>query len=47
MKERRDSELEGFRTGGIHEMINSGLEVFRAAGIHKRRETGQEGSGQE
>ena len=38
---------EGFRTGRIHEMINSGLEVFRAAGIHKRRETGQEGSGQE
>ena len=37
--------MEGFRTGGIHEMRDSGLEGFRTRGIHERGETGQEGCG--
>ena len=33
MHEKRDSGLEGFRTGGIHKRRDLGLEVYRKGGF--------------
>ena len=38
-QERRDSGLEGFRTGGIKEKRDAGKEEFRTAEMLERRYT--------
>ena len=52
MKKRRDSGvkdsgLEGYMKGGIHDWRDSGLDGFRTRGIHERSDTGKKGSMQE
>ena len=49
MKKRRDSGvkdsgLEGYMKGGIHDWRDSGLDGFRTRRIHERSDTGKKGS---